>query len=83
MERYVRRKRTEVSQLHLYQGIFEKIKKNWKKIKVDMLSTPNRLVYSQVPSEVYLPDKTSGLVTLFHRNHTEDARIKRVLHSNF
>ena len=69
---------------------------NWKKIKAEMcchfpIALPfcilSRLQFFfslfQVPSEVYLPDKTCQLVTLFHKEHREDGRIKRVLHLNF
>ena len=33
----------------------------------------------QVPSEVYLPDKTNQLLTLFHKDHSADtARLRRL-----
>ena len=33
----------------------------------------------QVPSEVFLPDRTDQLVTLFHREHSADtARLRRM-----
>ena len=33
----------------------------------------------QVPSEVFLPDKTDHLVTLFHKEHSADtARVRRM-----
>ena len=41
---------------------------------------PKSRVYSctKVPSEVYLPDKTSQLVTLYHKEHSNEGKIKRV-----
>jgi len=41
---------------------------------------PKSRVYSctKVPSEVYLPDKTSQLVTLYHKEHSNEGKIKRM-----
>merc|ERR1712083_716865 len=33
---------------------------------------------TKVPSEVFLPDKTKHLLTLFHKNHQTEGRVKRM-----
>ena len=46
---------------------------------MDSIETQRIETKIQVPSEVFLPDKTDQLVTLFHKEHTADtARLRRM-----
>ena len=39
----------------------------------------DHVLNTQVPSEVYLPDKTDQLITLFHKEHSADtAKLRRM-----
>ena len=50
----------------------------WRGLLEEKESKSNSYSCIQVPSEVYLPDKTEQMVSVYHRQHREDGKVRKV-----
>jgi len=50
----------------------------WRGLLEEKESKSNSYSCIQVPSEVYLPDKTGQMISVYHRQHREDGKVRKV-----